>query len=312
MTTGGVYYRGYTTLSNTLVFEMFDTTGNQTKRLTYTIDTTTRAYTFANAYLPIVKDNINSQTATSGQVLSADGIGGASWQTPSGAGFDNYVEINTTSGTFTDDEYAKLVFNDSVIVYDNSTYKTIYKKKIETSSIIEFESIDASARQNLKLIDVNKGTKAFSSTGISMITSATFDSGSATSGKVLTANGSGGTSWETAGGSSLNKYTFTPSNSNSDRLRLVHIIKQAKHIESIIDGSTNYFAASSGSIMYLNGISCTRDSIYMTSYGITEANGASNFTPTMYVITTASTARSDIIWYGTMTITYYNDTEILS
>ena len=119
---------------------------------------------------------------------------------PVASGFENYVEINTTSGTFTDSEYAKLQFNDSVIVYDNGTYKTIYKKKIETSSIIEFESIDASSRQNLKLIDVNKGTKAFSSTGIAMITSATIDSGTATSGKVLTANGSGGTSWETAGG----------------------------------------------------------------------------------------------------------------
>lgn len=137
---------------------------------------------------------------------------------PVASGFENYVEINTTSGTFTNDEYAKLGFNDSVIVYDNGTYKTIYKKKIETSSIIEFESIDASARQNLKLIDVNKGTKAFSSTGIAMITSSTFDSGAATSGKVLTANGSGGTSWETAGGGTP-KYahylTFTYSNGSA-------------------------------------------------------------------------------------------------
>lgn len=161
----------------------------------------TRAWTLSTNVLrtKIQNGQIDSGAATSGQVLTADGTGGSAWQTPSG-GFDNYVEINTTSGTFTDDEYAKLGFNDSVIVYDNGTYKTIYKKKIETTSIIEFESIDASARQNLKLIDVNKGTKAFSSTGISMITSATFDSGSATSGKVLTANGSGGTSWETAGG----------------------------------------------------------------------------------------------------------------
>ena len=137
---------------------------------------------------------------------------------PVASGFENYVEINTTSGTFTNDEYAKLGFNDSVIVYDNGTYKTIYKKKIETSSIIEFESIDASARQNLKLIDVNKGTKAFSSTGISMITSATFDSGSATSGKVLTANGSGGTSWEDAGGgggTTLTEYSYSTSSMTS-------------------------------------------------------------------------------------------------
>ena len=143
-------------------------------------------------------------TLSDGNTIDAGAI-------PTASGFSNYVEINTTSGTFTNDEYAKLGFNDSVIVYDNGTYKTIYKKKIETSSIIEFESIDASSRQNLKLIDVNKGTKAFSSTGISMITSSTFDSGTATSGKVLTANGSGGTSWETAGGggTSLTRYEYT-------------------------------------------------------------------------------------------------------
>ena len=151
---------------------------------------------------------------------------------PVASGFSNYVEINTTSGTFTNDEYAKLGFNDSVIVYDNGTYKTIYKKKIETSSIIEFESIDASARQNLKLIDVNKGTKAFSSTGISMITSATFDSGAATSGKVLTANGSGGTSWETAGGgggTTLTEYSYSTSSMTSPAFsNFREIVRSAK------------------------------------------------------------------------------------
>ena len=40
-------------------------------------------------------------------------------------------------------------------------------------------------------------------TSVAMIKSATFDSGTATSGKVLTANGSGGTSWETASASSI-------------------------------------------------------------------------------------------------------------
>ena len=163
------------------------------------ITKSTKAYEQNTHDVMISYPNINSGNATSGQVLTADGSNGADWQTIS-TSYDNYVEINTTSGSFTDDEYAKLGFNDSVIVYDNGTYKTIYKKKIETSSIIEFEAIDGASRQNLKLIDVNKGTKAFSSTGISMITSSTFDSGAATSGKVLTANGSGGTSWETAGG----------------------------------------------------------------------------------------------------------------
>lgn len=177
----------------------------------FTEDVTQQEYQLTNFTIPAGQDGTNGTDGVSitGATIDAsnhliltlsDGNTIDAGALPVASGFSNYVEINTTSGTFTDDEYAKLQFNDSVIVYDNGTYKTIYKKKIETSSIIEFESIDASSRQNLKLIDVNKGTKAFSSTGIAMITSSTIDSGTATSGKVLTANGSGGTSWETAGG----------------------------------------------------------------------------------------------------------------
>lgn len=179
----------------------------------FTEDPDQQIYQLSNFTIPAGQDGINGTDGVSitGATIDAsnhliltlsDGNTIDAGALPVPSGFDNYVEINTTSGTFTDGEYAKLGFNDSVIVYDNGSYKIIYKKKIETSSIIEFESIDASARQNLKLIDVNKGTKAFSSTGIAMITSSTFDSGVATSGKVLTANGSGGTSWETAGGGS--------------------------------------------------------------------------------------------------------------
>ena len=179
----------------------------------FTEDPDQQIYQLTNFTIPAGQDGTNGTDGVSitGATIDAsnhliltlsDGNTIDAGALPVASGFSNYVEINTTSGTFTDDEFAKLQFNDSVIVYDNGTYKTIYKKKIDTSSIIEFESIDASSRQNLKLIDVNKGTKAFSSTGISMITSSTFDSGNATSGKVLTANGSGGTSWETAGGGS--------------------------------------------------------------------------------------------------------------
>ena len=117
--------------------------------------------------------------------------------------YTHTVSISTTSGTFSDSDFAKLGYGDSTIVYtDAYSVSTVYKLKIETASILEFESIDATSKNNLKLIDVNKSTKAYSMTSIAMIKSATIDSGTATSGKVLTANGSGGCSWETAGGGS--------------------------------------------------------------------------------------------------------------
>ena len=161
----------------------------------------------------IQSSDIDSQTATSGQVLTADGNGSASWTTVSAGGYENTVSISSTSGTFTDSEFAKLGYGDSTIIYtDAYSVSTVYKLKLETASILEFEVIDAASKNNLKLIDVNKTSKAYSMTSVAMIKSATFDSGTATSGKVLTANGSGGCSWETAGGGSKYLHMIRVSN----------------------------------------------------------------------------------------------------
>ena len=175
--------------------------GHTASRQTFTITNSTKAYVWTDHVFAIDEDCI-SATNVAGEVLMSNGDGTASWGTVS-SGYENTVSINTTSGTFTDDEFAKLGYGDSTIIYtDAYSVSTVYKLKIETASILEFEAIDAASRNNLKLIDVNKITKAYSMTSIAMITSATISSGSATSGKVLTANGSGGTSWETAGGGS--------------------------------------------------------------------------------------------------------------
>ena len=166
--------------------------------------------------LTVASGQIYSAGAASGQVLTANGSDGASWQTPSSE-YTHSVSITTTSGTFSDSDFAKLGYGDSTIVYtDTYSVSTVYKLKLETASILEFECIDAASKNNLKLIDVNKSTKAYSMTSIAMIKSATFDSGTATSGKVLTANGSGGTSWETVGGgSTLYKHSFWFSQTNA-------------------------------------------------------------------------------------------------
>ena len=145
---------------------------------------------------------------------------------PTPSEYTHTVSITTTSGTFSDDDFAKLGYGDSVIKYtDAYSVTTVYKLKIETASILEFEAIDAASRNNLKLIDVNKSTKAYSMTSIAMITSATISSGTATSGKVLTANGSGGCSWETAGGGggSLYKHNLNFSSSSSPKYMTIQM-----------------------------------------------------------------------------------------
>lgn len=171
-----------------------------THRHTITITKSTKAYNVQDRLLMVDESNINAGAGSEGQVLTVQNDGTADWETIS-TGYDNTVSITATSGTFSDSDFAKLGYGDSTIVYtDAYSVSTVYKLKLETASILEFECIDATSKNNLKLIDVNKSTKAYSMTSIAMIKSATIDSGTATSGKVLTANGSGGTSWETAGG----------------------------------------------------------------------------------------------------------------
>ena len=181
------------------------------------VDTTLGDNTFvvSNFNIPKGADGTNGQNGVSVVGATIDGsnhliltlsdgntIDAGALPTPNE--YTHSVSISSSSGTFTDSDFAKLGYGDSTIVYtDTYSVSTVYKLKLETASILEFEAIDAASRTNLKLIDVNKTTKAYSMTAISMITSSTISSGTATSGKVLTANGSGGCSWENASASSI-------------------------------------------------------------------------------------------------------------
>ena len=55
------------------------------------VDVTTGQYDLGIDQLPIKASNINSETATNGQVLTADGNGGASWQSAGGGGATLYL-----------------------------------------------------------------------------------------------------------------------------------------------------------------------------------------------------------------------------
>lgn len=198
---GGVYPKDSENLS-TIVYRRVTSGSHASAVYKIEVNKSTKAYSVSSKGLTTNPEDIDSTGESAGAVLLADGDGSAEWGTVS-SGYENTVSITATSGTFSDSDFAKLGYGDSTIVYtDAYSVSTVYKLKLETASILEFEAIDAASRNNLKLIDVNKTTKAYSMTSIAMITSATISSGSATSGKVLTANGSGGCFWETAGGGS--------------------------------------------------------------------------------------------------------------
>ena len=79
---------------------------------------------------------------------------------------------------------------------------------------------------------------------VSSVTASLIDSESATNGQVLTADGSGGASWQNAsGGTSLSKYTFDiTSTSTSNISKLIDIIDNAKGRVSIM----GYFSNATG------------------------------------------------------------------
>ena len=165
------------------------------------VDAVTGAYNIDGGNLPIKASNINSETATNGQVLTADGNGGASWQNASGS-FTHYVIITSeTSGTITLSDIPKLEYNDSVLIYQSGTNTTFYNKDYETSGNIYFTEVTSSA--GVKEIKVVKSTGAYEKTSsVKGFRSSAIDSQTATNGQVLTANGSGGASWQNAGGGS--------------------------------------------------------------------------------------------------------------
>ena len=229
-----------------------------THRHTITITKSTKAYTVQDRLLMVDESNINAGAGSEGQVLTVQNDGTADWETIS-TGYENTVSITTTSGTFSDSDFAKLGYGDSTIVYtDAYNVSTVYKLKLETTSILEFEAINAASKNNLMLIDVNKTTKAYSMTSVAMIKSATFDSGTATSGKVLTANGSGGCSWETAGGGGSGKYYHDISITGSSpytRIYLQIITTRSTPYTSISDLFTDFYALYGGN--YKGASGCT-------------------------------------------------------
>lgn len=262
-----------------------------------------RSWNMFSGRFTITADNVYQNTA-SGKVLTTNGNNGASWEDIPSATYGNTVSITATSGTFSDSDFAKLGYGDSTIVYtDTYSVSTVYKLKLETASILEFEAIDAASRTNLKLIDVNKSTKAYSMTAISMITSSTISSGTATSGKVLTANGSGGCSWETAGGGS-GKYAHYVKFNKFDNfvLSLVLITNDSAPYtyDTIISAITNNY---SGSYLPVSGYYKVSSITYIATYidvqsswGSSYINGIkSDFSLNNTVCTTAVNSPNEVL-----------------
>ena len=200
------YYTKYEETSSTISFNKTFRTNGVTQILINKSDGT-----YSRSYYKFRSSAIDSQTATNGQVLTADGNGGASWQNASGGTFDHYVQITTTSGTLSQTDYDKLIYEDSVIVYNNSgTYYYCQKQDKSGSVSMHFNNIrNIYNGAKLYRIQVDMSTRAFSVTESYVKISASNIYGTSTSGEVLVSNGDNTASWQTPSGSQLYQHNVT-------------------------------------------------------------------------------------------------------
>ena len=152
-------------------------------------------------------------------------------QGPQGA-YTHYVSTSATSGTFTASELALLNYDDSIIIYTSGSSVYIYKKdRVTSSNIAIFRRLNyqtSSPYTSMKddRYEVNTSSGVYSKyLNDAVITNDNIKTSGVTSGKILTANGTGGTSWEDNDGSAnafviqLTSYTGTLS---ADDLAIVN------------------------------------------------------------------------------------------
>ena len=150
--------------------------------------------------------------------------------------YNNYITLSATSGTLSDDDYNTALLYDSKIIYLSGSSKQVYSKWYEDNSTIIFHMIYPNVYQGTSVnsFTITKGTKGYlwatdqmpifpsnmktpAGTQADRILISDGNGGfnlypneasynlatGITSGKVLTANGSGGCSWETPSGADV-------------------------------------------------------------------------------------------------------------
>jgi len=237
---GSLYiYTKYIETSTELKYRQinFSTTGSSYWE--YTITKSTGYYLRSSTQILIRGIDVKSTGATSGQVLTANGSGGASWQTPSGT-FDHYAIVTSAGGTLSQSAYDKLLFNDSVFIRQVGSDYYFYIKEYDYSSTMSFLRITVGG---IDKYVITKSTRQYTNSS-SPLQAANLGSAGATSGQVLQADGNGGASWQNAsGGSQLYRHSIVVySNDGATYFRL----------EIINNSSTPFTMASLNQYMYDN------------------------------------------------------------
>lgn len=307
------------------------------------VDTYTITYTNGNTQTFTVTNGAKGDTGKSVSSISVSTFTGeitinyTDGSTQADAGHMFYVvKLTGASGTLTDTQYNYLVAGYPNIYIQHGDYLFTLANISPTSR--QYICIDI-ANNLYQTITVATQTKGWTyQSGQHIVLDVEGDSSSltmggvlstgATLGQVLTADGDGGASWQTAsGGTTLNKYQITNLNllTSANLQRFDNILKNAKgniygNFYIFIDGdgrnlSLSQLAQASDSVQlriggtYLDNWN-TPTKLYV--YAIRIYNGAVSGSAKYIKLDDNSINNCTIGASATVNLTYYNDTEILS
>ena len=277
--------------------------------------------------------NIKSTGETSGKVLTADGSDGASWQSvPAPQGTD-VLSTGETSGKVLTTDGSNGASWQSVPAPEGNDIKSTGQS---AGKVILSNGADGSSWQN---VPAPEGTtiKSTSETAGKVLTANGYDGASwseidgtqilstgATNGQVLTADGNGGASWQNAGGgTTLNKYTYTITMNNAGIKRLHSILENAKGRAEITgrfyDNTNNvYFTGkyiSTGTYWYINLANGFPPYHNYIVFGVSNSLSDGS-TSISFNVRKSDDLGTEIsvtsVNIFDITVTYWNDTEILS
>lgn len=241
---------------------------------------------------------------------------------PAGSGIQ-IVALTSTSGTLSADDLSKVTgTDDCIITYTNAGSTLVFKRSIIDSSNAYFTNVvvDNDTYYLYCEVDVTTGTYNLG-TDQFPIKASNVNSETATNGQVLTADGSGGASWQNAGGTTLTKYTYNGATNNSTTMAKIRsILQNAKgrvygYIEFYIGGYSAYF-----NVLKFNrvGNNLYGTDVYATSFNDTlyklevdwEGSGGCTFTIAGEKFSDGTTVSLGTKTFSQCVINYYNDSEI--
>lgn len=282
---------------------LWSVNNTDTRYYSITIDRSNRNWTLASGEpFKVSQYNINSGSATNGQVLTADGSGGASWLDASGSGLE-VVTLTQSTSTLSDDDYDKLNGDNAIIKFVSSAdgWTKYFKKYKDDGTYIYYYQVSQEDGSGTFFggFRIVKSTKYCASLNSYLkVSTSNINSGSTIANQYLTSNGSGGASWTSGPSQVQSDWNESSSSSpayikNKPTIPTVPVTDVTVNGTSIVssdvanivtegtyNASTNKIATMADLPTVPTNISSfTNDSGYITGINSTDVTTALGYTP---------------------------------